>query len=50
MSRRIPRSSRISAEPDIPGMRPSETTASKRSGSARKAASAALLEVNPTGA
>jgi hypothetical protein len=46
----MPRTSRISAHPDIPGMRSSVITASKRWGSARNAASAAALEVNPTGA
>ena len=46
MEPRMPRTSRISAEPDISGMRSSVISASKRCGSARNAASAAVLEVN----
>ena len=46
---RIPRIARISADPDILGMRSSVITASNRSGSARNASSAAPLDVNPAG-
>ena len=46
---RMSRTSRISAEPDMPGMRSSVSMTSNRCGSAQNAASAAALEVKPTG-
>src|SRR5262249_9594590 len=49
MSGRIARISRASSEPVMSGMVSSDSTALKRSGAARNAASAAALEVNPTG-